>query len=198
MPQVDDIAGKVTFKIVYYGPGLAGRSENIHYIISRVDPRDRWPLSQARFRELDLDAESGSLSCAFTPRLLRPLPDGKQVWLRLVVPPATGVRDEVRRSCLRAVDGIVFVADSQEARFEANIESLEELKTHLDWYGISLAEVPRALQLNKQDMPDLVPTPQLIRELRVDSEPVFEAIASRGEGVFESLKAVVKQILARY
>lgn len=198
MPQVDDIAGRVTFKIVYYGPGLAGRSTNAQCIISHIDPEYRAPASRVRLGDLAWDDEYGSLSCAFTPRSLRPLPDGKQVWFRLVVPPATRVRDEVRRSCLRAIDGIVFVADSQAARFEANIDALEELKMHLDWYGINLAEVPRALQLNKQDMPELVPTPDLIKELRVDSEPVFEAIASRGEGVFESLKAVAKQILTRY
>jgi GTPase SAR1 family protein len=198
MPQVDDIAGKVTFKIVYYGPGLAGRSTNAQCIISHIAPECRAPASRVRLGDLDWDEEYGSLSCTFTPRALALLPDRKQAWLRLVVPPAVNVIDVRRRNCLKVVDGIVFVADSQEARFEANIEALEELKLHLDWYGVNLAEVPRVLQLNKQDMPDLVPTPQLIRELRVDSEPVFEAIASRGEGVFESLKAVVKQILARY
>lgn len=198
MPQVDDIAGRVTFKIVYYGPGLAGRSTNAQCIISHIDPEYRAPASRVRLGDLTWDGESGTLSCAFTPRSLSLLPDRKQAWLRLVVPPAANYIDARRRNCLNDVDGIVFVADSQAARFEANIDALEELKMHLDWYGINLAEVPRALQLNKQDMPELVPTPDLIRELRVDSEPVFEAIASRGEGVFESLKAVVKQILARY
>jgi signal recognition particle receptor subunit beta len=93
------------------------------------------------------------------------------------------------------VDGVVFVADSQEARMDANIESLRNLKENLKEHGVAFDKVPYVLQINKRDLPSAVPLPEIEKALRLKDEPVFEAVASRGTGVFETLKAVVKSVL---
>lgn len=201
LPRIDEGANRVTFKIVYYGPGLAGRTTNVRYILHFVDPHNHAaPPGPAleRIAELYYDMELGMALGAFKPASLGRLPDGKEAWFCLCVPPASIFRDVRRRICLKDVDGLVFVADSQRARFEANIESMDELRAHLSWHGVDLRKVPRVLQLNKRDMPDPSPVSELVRCLRVDQEPVVEANAASGVGVFESLKELAKQVLGEY
>jgi signal recognition particle receptor subunit beta len=96
---------------------------------------------------------------------------------------------------LKGVDGVVFVADSQEERFDANIESLYNLEENLASQGYDLMKLPYVLQLNKRDLPNIVPIEDLTNELRRKDEPVFEAVAMNGTGVFDTLKAVAKQVL---
>ena len=96
---------------------------------------------------------------------------------------------------MKGVDGVVFVADSQEARMDANVESIRNLKENLREHGVRMDKVPYVLQLNKRDLPTAVPAPELEQALRIKDEPVFEAIAPRGTGVFETLKATVKAVL---
>jgi len=93
------------------------------------------------------------------------------------------------------VDGVVFVADSQDERMDANIESLYNLEENLQSQGYDLATIPYVLQLNKRDLPNVTPTNELTQELLRKDEPVFEAVATTGEGVFDTLKAVAKQVL---
>jgi signal recognition particle receptor subunit beta len=96
---------------------------------------------------------------------------------------------------LKGVDGVVFVADSQEERMDANIESLYNLEENLKTQGYDLMKLPYVLQLNKRDLSNIVPVDDLAAELRRKSEPVVEAVASTGTGVFDTLKAVAKQVL---
>jgi hypothetical protein len=103
--------------------------------------------------------------------------------------------DASRKLILKGVDGIVFVADSQEERMDANIESLYNLEENLQTQGYNLMELPYVLQLNKRDLPSVVPTEDLVSELQRKNEPVFEAVAMDGTGVFDTLKAVAKQVL---
>ena len=103
--------------------------------------------------------------------------------------------DASRKLILKGVDGVVFVADSQEERMDANIESLENLEDNLKTQGYDLMQLPYVLQLNKRDLPSAVPVNELTAELLKKDEPVFEAIASDGTGVFDTLKAVAKQVL---
>ena len=100
-----------------------------------------------------------------------------------------------RRLILKGVDGVIFVADSQEERMDANIEALYNLEENLRSHGYELMKVPYVLQLNKRDLPNVVPTDELIAELQRKGEPVIEAVASNGVGVFDTLKAVAKQVL---
>jgi signal recognition particle receptor subunit beta len=103
--------------------------------------------------------------------------------------------DASRKLILRGVDGIVFVADSQEERMDANLEALDNLGTNLKEHNIDFAKLPYVLQLNKRDLPNILPVDQLTRELRKKNEPVMEAIAFQGNGVFETLKEIAKQVL---
>src|SRR5262245_43781117 len=103
--------------------------------------------------------------------------------------------DASRKLILRGVDGVVFVADSQEERMDANIESLENLEDNLKTQGYDLMQIPYVLQLNKRDLPSAVPVEELKAELLKKGEPVFEAVAADGTGVFDTLKAVAKQVL---
>jgi signal recognition particle receptor subunit beta len=100
-----------------------------------------------------------------------------------------------RKLILKGVDGVVFVADSQEERMDANIESLFNLEENLRAYGYELMKLPYVLQLNKRDLPNVIPTADLTVELQRKGEPVIEAVASTGVGVFDTLKAVAKQVL---
>jgi hypothetical protein len=103
--------------------------------------------------------------------------------------------DASRKLILKGVDGVVFVADSQEERMDANIESLYNLQENLQAQGYDLMNIPYVLQLNKRDLPNIIPSPDLATELRRKGEPVIEAVASTGVGVFDTLKAVAKQVL---
>jgi len=103
--------------------------------------------------------------------------------------------DASRKLILRGVDGVVFVADSQEERLDANLESLSNLRQNLKEHGFDLMKIPYVLQLNKRDLPNIMPAQELRRLLDVKGEPVFEAVATRGEGVLETLKAVARQVL---
>lgn len=199
MPQVVGVARRATFKIVYYGPGLAGRTTNVRYIIDRTGSTNLIPGDPIqKLCGLYFDADLGALWAEFSPRSMRPLPDGQQAGFRLLVPPASLFLDPRRRDCLKDVDGLVFVADSQEARFEANIECIEELRANLKWHGVDLRDVPRVLQLNKRDVPSAVLVSKLVRELRIEEAPVFEAVAVTGHGVFECIKDLAGQVLRQY
>jgi signal recognition particle receptor subunit beta len=103
--------------------------------------------------------------------------------------------DASRKLILKGVDGVVFVADSQEERMDANIESLYNLEENLQTQGYDLNQLPYVLQLNKRDLPNVIATDDLTHELRKKDEPVFEAVAMDGTGVFDTLKAVAKQVL---
>jgi signal recognition particle receptor subunit beta len=103
--------------------------------------------------------------------------------------------DASRKLILKGVDGVVFVADSQDERMDANIEALYNLEENLQSQGYNLEEIPYVLQLNKRDLPNVTPLEDLSQELQRKNEPVFEAVATNGTGVFDTLKAVAKQVL---
>ena len=103
--------------------------------------------------------------------------------------------DASRKLILRGVDGIVFVADSQQSRYDANIESLYNLHENLAEYNLKLEEIPYAIQYNKRDMPEIIPVEELQQELNQKKCPSFEAVATQGVGVFDTLKAVAKSAL---
>jgi hypothetical protein len=103
--------------------------------------------------------------------------------------------DASRKLILRGVDGVIFVADSQEERLDANLESVSNLEQNLREHGFDLAKIPYVLQLNKRDLPNAMPVEQLKKLLLIKGEPVFEAVATNGSGVLETLKGVARQVL---
>jgi hypothetical protein len=103
--------------------------------------------------------------------------------------------DASRKLILKGVDGVIFVADSQNERMDANVEAIDNLQINLKAQGYDLMTIPYVLQLNKRDLPNVAPVDEMVQLLRKKGEPVFEAVASKGTGVFETLKGVAKLVL---
>jgi signal recognition particle receptor subunit beta len=120
---------------------------------------------------------------------------GFKTRIHLYTVPGQVFYDASRKLILRGVDGVVFVADSQQERMDANVEALDNLQTNLKEHGYDLQKIPYVLQLNKRDLPNILPIDALTKELRRKQEPIFEAIAFQGNGVFETLKEIARQVL---
>jgi signal recognition particle receptor subunit beta len=179
---------EINFKIVYYGPGLSGKTTNIKYIYEKVKNDNKGKLVS-----LATETER-TLFFDFFPLDLGTIKDYK-VRFHLYTVPGQIYYSASRKLILRGVDGLVFVADSQTERFEANIESIQDMLENLNDYKLDFATIPYILQLNKRDLPNVTPANELIAALRKKSEPVLEAVASRGDGVVETLKAISKLIM---
>ena len=179
---------EINFKIVYYGPGLSGKTTNIKYIYEKVKNDNKGKLVS-----LATETER-TLFFDFFPLDLGTIKDYK-VRFHLYTVPGQIYYSASRKLILRGVDGLVFVADSQTERFEANIESIQDMLENLSDYKIDFATIPYILQLNKRDLPNVTPANELIAALRKKNEPVLEGVASRGDGVVETLKAISKLIM---
>jgi signal recognition particle receptor subunit beta len=179
---------EINCKIVYYGPGLGGKTTNLQYIYDST-------AAQAKGKLISLATETDrTLFFDFLPLDLGTV-RGFKTRFHLYTVPGQVFYDASRKLILKGVDGMVFVADSQRERMDANIESLFNLESNLKQHGYDLMKVPYVLQLNKRDLPNVVSTTDLTAELRRKEEPVFEGVANRGIGVFDTLKAVAKQVL---
>src|SRR5262249_3794136 len=188
MTFINYAAREINCKIVYYGPGLGGKTTNIQFIYDKTGAGSKGKL-------ISLATESErTLFFDFLPIELGTI-RGFRTRFHLYTVPGQVFYDASRKLILKGVDGVVFVADSQEARMDANVESIRNLSENLKEHGYTLERVPYVLQLNKRDLPTAVPAAELVSALRVNEEPVFEAIAPKGVGVFETLKAVVKSVL---
>jgi len=180
---------QVSAKIVYYGPGLCGKTTNLHQIHSRTDPGSRGEMvsleteaDRTLFFDL-LPLEVGTIG-------------GMRVRLQLYTVPGQVFYNTTRKLVLKGVDGIVFVADSQEVALEANIESFHNLKQNLDELHQSLDTIPFVFQYNKRDLRHILSAEALDRHLNHDGFEVVEAAAVHGIGVFETLKIISKKTLA--
>jgi len=188
MTFINYAAREINCKIVYYGPGLCGKTTNIQFIYEKTNPAAKGKL-------ISLATETDrTLFFDFMPLDLGTI-QGFKTRFHLYTVPGQVFYDASRRLILKGVDGIVFVADSQESRFDANIESVDNLKANLKTYGYDIMTIPYVLQLNKRDLPTAVAADKLIEALRVKDEPVFEAVATTGQGVFETLKATARMVL---
>ena len=191
MSTINFSAREINFKIVYYGPGLSGKTTNLKQIYSKVP-------SESKGDMVSLATEDErTLFFDFLPLDLGSV-NGFKTRFHLYTVPGQVFYNSSRKLILRGVDGIVFVADSAPNRLRANAESLRSLRENLDEYNLSLAEVPLAIQINKRDIPDALPV-EMIRQV-LDPKgtvPVFEAVASEFQGVFEPLRAVSKLVLEK-
>lgn len=179
---------EINCKIVYYGPGLCGKTTNLQYIFKRTNPEHR-----GKMISLATETER-TLFFDFLPLSLGDI-KGFKTRFHLYTVPGQIFYDASRKLILKGVDGIVFVADSQIERMDANIESFENMKINLKEQGYDLANIPYVIQYNKRDLPNVVPVAELKKVLNVDGVPDFEVVAATGGGVFETLKAVVKLVL---
>jgi signal recognition particle receptor subunit beta len=188
MTFINYASREINCKIVYYGPGLCGKTTNLQYIFDSTSPQSKGKL-------ISLATETDrTLFFDFMPLELGTV-RGFKTRFHLYTVPGQVFYDASRKLILKGVDGVVFVADSQEERMDANIESLNNLEENLRVQGYELSNLPYVLQLNKRDLPNVVPTTELVKELQRKGEPVLEAVASTGIGVFDTLKAVAKQVL---
>jgi hypothetical protein len=188
MSFINYASREINCKIVYYGPGLGGKTTNLQCIYERTNPQNKGQL-------ISLATETDrTLFFDFLPLDLGTV-RGFRTRFHLYTVPGQVFYDASRKLILKGVDGVVFVADSQEMRLDADLEALDNLKINLRDNGFDLTTMPYVLQLNKRDLPNVVAVEELKRILVIKGEPVFEAVAPKGIGVFETLKAVAKQVL---
>lgn len=188
MSLINYSSREINVKIVYYGPGLCGKTTNIQYIYEKVSPDTKGKLITLA-TEMDR-----TLFFDFLPLELGTV-KGFKTRFHLYTVPGQVYYDASRKLILRGVDGVVFVADSQNTRYDANIESLYNLHENLSDYGVKLDEIPYAIQYNKRDLPGVISVDDLQEELNPKRYPSFEAVAVNGVGVFDTLKAVAKSVL---
>jgi mutual gliding-motility protein MglA len=181
-------AREINCKIVYYGAGLGGKTTNLQVIYQKT-------ADQQKGKMISLATETErTLFFDFLPLDLGSV-RGFKTRIHLYTVPGQVFYDASRKLILRGVDGIVFVADSQEQRMDANVEALENLMSNLKEHGYDFNKIPYVLQLNKRDLPNILPVDMLATELRKKNEPIVEAVAFQGMGVFETLKEIAKQVL---
>ena len=189
MTFINYASREINCKIVYYGPGLCGKTTNLQYIFDSTAP-------QARGKLISLATETDrTLFFDFMPLELGTV-RGFKTRFHLYTVPGQVFYDASRKLILKGVDGVVFVADSQEERMDANIESLYNLEENLQSQGYDLMKIPYVLQLNKRDLPNAMAIPDLTKQLQRKGEPVLEGVAVTGQGVFETLKELAKLVLA--
>lgn len=189
MPLVNHARREIHLKVVYYGPGLGGKTTNLEFIHAKTRPELRGKLislatesERTLFFDL-LPVELGSFK-------------GYQVRLHLCTVPGQIAHDRTRRLILRHVDGIVFVVDSQSFRVDDNLESIQNLADNLRLQGDAPDRLPMVVQYNKRDLPAALPVEELRERLGVpEHTPRFDAVAVKGVGVFETVKGILKTTL---
>jgi signal recognition particle receptor subunit beta len=189
MTFINYASREINCKIVYYGPGLCGKTTNLQYIYDKTNPNAKGKL-------ISLATETDrTLFFDFLPLELGTV-RGFKTRFHLYTVPGQVFYDASRKLILKGVDGVIFVADSQVERMDANVEAVENLVVNLKSQGYDLMNIPYILQLNKRDLPNVAPVDEMKRLLVRRTEPVVEAIAPKGVGVFETLKGVAKLVLS--
>jgi len=188
MSMINYASREINCKIVYYGTGLGGKTTNLEYIYSKVNPD-----SKGKMISLATETER-TLFFDFLPIDLGEV-RGFKTRFHLYTVPGQVYYNASRRLILKGVDGIVFVADSQASRAEANIESMHNLYENLETYGYDLQTIPFAIQYNKRDLPDILSMEELRAQINPMGVPDFEGTAVEGKGVFETLSCVSKLVV---
>jgi signal recognition particle receptor subunit beta len=188
MPFVNFATKEINCKIVYYGPGLSGKTANIKWIYGHVRPESKGELVT-----LATETER-TLFFDFVPIEVSNV-RGFKVRFHLYTTPGQIIYQASRKLILKGVDGIVFVADSQEERHDANLDTLDDMIDNLKEYDINIEEIPLVFQYNKRDLPNILPVKVLRRDLNVWNCPDFEAIAIKGIGVLETFKEITRLVI---
>jgi signal recognition particle receptor subunit beta len=179
---------ELNLKVVYYGPALSGKTTNLEQIHARIDPKRRGNLvslktSEDRTLYFDfLQVELGKIN-GLTPKI------------HLYTVPGQSYYEASRRLVLRGADGVVFVVDSDEKRLGDNLRAWMDMKNHLNQLGTPVTHMPVVIQFNKQDLPDALSTLVLRKMLNMGSYPSFAAVANDGQGVFDTLKAIINGVI---
>ncbi len=188
MSFINFAAREINCKIVYYGAGLGGKTTNLQWIFDQT-------VAKTGGKMISLATETDrTLFFDFLPLDLGTI-RGFRTRLHLYTVPGQVFYDASRKLLLRGVDGVIFVADSQAERMDANLEAIANLQENLVEQKCDFAKIPYVLQLNKRDLPSALPADVLVKELQKKNEPVFEAVANMGTGVFETLKECGRMVL---
>ena len=190
MSLINYSSREINCKIVYYGPGLGGKTTNIQYVYDKLNPDTKGKLVSLA-TEMDR-----TLFFDFLPLELGTV-KGFKTRFHLYTVPGQVYYNASRKLILRGVDGIVFVADSDEHRIDANLECLYNLHENLAEHNLKAEDLPIVMQWNKRDMPTALPVAELESELNPNSYQSFEAVAIQGTGVFDTLKSISKMVLHR-
>lgn len=220
MSMINYASREINCKLVYYGPGLGGKTTNLEHIYGKVSPDTR-----GKMVSLATETER-TLFFDFLPVDLGTI-RGFKTRFHLYTVPGQVYYNASRKLILKGVDGVVFVADSQLERMEANVESMQNLYDNMAEYGYDLTKIPFVVQYNKRDLPNAAPVSELQSQLNpgwqvddsakqkptpdqwhpgenlieqvdgvwIERAPYFESVATTGEGVFETLKALAKTVL---
>ena len=188
MPFINFATKEINCKIVYYGPGLSGKTTNIKWIYDHIKPENKGEM-------ITLATETErTLFFDFVPIEVSNV-RGFKVRFHLYTTPGQIIYRASRKLILKGVDGIVFVADSQEERHDANLDTLDDMIENLKEYDINIETIPLVFQYNKRDLPNILPVEVLRRDLNRWNRPDFEAIAHKGVGVLETFKEITRQVL---
>ena len=188
MPFINFPAREINCKLVYYGPGLGGKTANLQWIYEHTGNSQKGKM-------VSLATETDrTLFFDFLPLDLGTV-RGFRTRFHLYTFPGQVFYEASRRLILKGADGVVFVADSQEERLDANLVTLDNLREHLKDHNLDVNSIPYVLQLNKRDLPNILPVPELQKQLGIRQEPPVEAVAVTGQGVFETLKELAKLVL---
>lgn len=188
MALVNHTTREINAKIVYYGPGLSGKTTNIHFIYHRISPSQRGKL-------ISLATETDrTLFFDFLPVELGTIKNYK-VRFHLYTVPGQVFYNATRKLVLKGADGVIFVADSQRTMLDADLESLRNLHDNFSEMGIDLSDFPVVLQYNKRDLPDVMNIDEMNGKLNPLSGPFYEAVAPRGDGVLKTFAAISKLVL---
>jgi signal recognition particle receptor subunit beta len=188
MTMINYASREINCKVVYYGSGLGGKTTNLEYVYSRVNP-------DAKGKMISLATETErTLFFDFLPIDLGEI-RGFKTRFHLYTVPGQVYYNASRRLILKGVDGLIFVADSQRSRLEANIEAMHNLYENMESYGYDIDTIPFVIQYNKRDLPDIMSTGELRSILNPINVPDFDAVAIEGDGVFQTLSAVSKLVV---
>lgn len=190
MSVINYASREINCKIVYYGPGLGGKTTNLKKIYEKVNPSHRGEMISLA---TDMDR---TLFFDFVPVNLGTI-RGFKTRFHLYTVPGQVYYNASRKLILRGVDGIVFVADSQIERLEDNVESIKNLIENLKEYNINLSNLPFIIQYNKRDLPNIAPLEELERLINPLKVPSFEAVSSEGISVFATLKEISRLVLKK-
>jgi len=188
MSMINYASREINCKVVYYGSGLGGKTTNLEYVYSRVNP-DR----KGKMISLATETER-TLFFDFLPIDLGEI-RGFKTRFHLYTVPGQVYYNASRRLILKGVDGLIFVGDSQRSRLEANIEAMHNLYENMESYGYDIESIPFVVQYNKRDLSDIMSVEELRAVLNPMGVPDFEAVAIEGEGVFQTLSAVSKLVV---
>ncbi len=188
MPQIDMKARQLTCKLVYYGPGMGGKTTNLRHVHKKTNPAQRGNL-------LSLETESErTLFFDFFPMSMGKVM-GLDARFSFYTVPGQSFYNLTRKTILKDVDGVVFVADSQSDRMDANVDSYLNLQENLSSHNVELKSFAHVIQYNKRDLDDLSPVADMRREINLYGAPDFEAVATKGDGVFETLRAIIQMVM---